>query len=189
MKIILASSSPRRRELLAQTGLDFLVIPSSCPEEADWTRTPQEVAMQLAKQKADDVAAKIREKAIVIGADTIVVKDGILGKPKDENEARQMLQKLQGETHEVITGLCLVEALEGKSVSTFERTLVRMAPLSQEEIDSYVETKEPMDKAGGYGIQGKAALFIQEIQGCYFNVVGLPLHRLWKLLKKLGIVF
>jgi len=188
MKVILASASPRRKELLKQMGIVFDVVPSRSEERIDPGTAPCTVAMELAFQKAMDVAKGINEKAVIIGADTIVVMDDeILGKPKDERTAFRMLLKLQGKTHEVITGLAVIETGSGKWVKDYERTLVRMAHLSEDEINRYIETGEPMDKAGAYGIQGLGGLFVQEIHGCYYNVVGLPIHLLWKILKGMGI--
>ena len=187
MRIILASASPRRKQLLEQMGLKFDVIISDIEEKSPQGLAPEEISMELAYNKAMNVALHINEPAIVIGADTLVVKDRILGKPKDEEEARQMLRMLQGQTHQVITGLALVNPWTGKVLKSYEKTLVEMAPLTLQEIEYYVKTGEPMDKAGGYGIQGLAGIFISRIEGCYFNVVGLPIHLLWRMLKEFGI--
>lgn len=187
MRIVLASASPRRKQLLEQMGLKFDVIVSNIEEESPQGLAPEEISMELAYNKAMNVALQINEPAIVIGADTLVVKDRILGKPKDEEDARQMLRMLQGQTHQVITGLALVNPWTGKVQKGYEKTLVEMAALTLQEIECYIKTGEPMDKAGGYGIQGLAGIFISRIEGCYFNVVGLPIHLLWKMLKEFGV--
>lgn len=187
MRIVLASASPRRKQLLEQMGLKFDVIVSNIEEESPQGLAPEEISMELAYNKAMNVALQINEPAIVIGADTLVVKDRILGKPKDEEDARQMLRMLQGQTHQVITGLALVNPWTGKVQKGYEKTLVEMAALTLQEIECYIKTGEPMDKAGGYGIQGLAGIFISRIQGCYYNVVGLPIHLLWKMLKEFGV--
>ncbi|NLJ66512.1 MAG: septum formation inhibitor Maf [Clostridiales bacterium] len=187
MRIILASASPRRKQLLEQMGLKFDVITSNTKEQMPYGLVTEEIPMELAYNKAMDVASGVSQPAIIIGADTVVVKDEILGKPKNEEEACQMLLRLQGQTHEVITGLALVDTWTGKIKKGYEKTLVEMAPLSLQEIEHYVQTGEPMDKAGAYGIQGSAGIFISRITGCYFNVMGLPIHRLWCMLKEFGI--
>ena len=187
MKIILASASPRRKQLLEQMGLKFDVITSNTKEQMPYGLDTEEIPVELAYKKAVDVSSCVSQPAIIIGADTVVVKDEILGKPKNEEEARQMLLKLQGKTHEVITGLAIVNTRTGIIKKGYEKTLVEMAPLSLQEIEHYVQTGEPMDKAGAYGIQGLAGIFISKITGCYFNVMGLPIHRLWSMLKEFGI--
>lgn len=187
MKIILASASPRRKQLLEQMGLIFDIKTSDKKEQMPYGLAPEEIPMELACNKAMDVASCVYQPAIIIGADTVVVKDKILGKPENEEEARQMLLKLQGKTHEVITGLAIIDTRTGKVNKDYEKTSVEMAPLTLSEIEYYVQTGEPMDKAGGYGIQGLAGIFISRIMGCYFNVMGLPIHRLWNMLKEYGI--
>lgn len=191
-RIILASQSPRRRELLTQIGLKFEVIPSTV-EEVITSINPVEVVQELAQQKARDVAnvaAKEtpKESLLVIGADTIVVYEGkILGKPGDKEDAVRMLTMLQGKEHSVYTGVAL---LSGKQEIVFaEETRVQMCPMTPEEIAWYVNTGEPMDKAGAYGIQGLCARFIRQIQGDYNNVVGLPVGRIYQELKKEEGVF
>lgn len=185
--IILASASPRRRELLMQMGLEFTVIPSK-GEEIITRTVPSEVVMELAAQKAREVADRSDENTCIIGADTIVVRDGeILGKPKDEEDACRMLSMLAGTTHQVYTGVCLINKKSGEEeLRTFyEATDVEFYPMSETEIRDYVATGEPMDKAGAYGIQGKCAVFIKGIRGDYNNVVGLPIARLYhELLRK-----
>lgn len=180
-ELILASGSPRRKELLARTGRSFRVIVSAADEIAAADMEPASVAMQNARVKALAVAANVPDSATVIGADTIVVLDGrIFGKPGDEEDARRMLRELAGRTHQVITGVCLVH---GGQCETFaETTNVCFRDLSASEIDVYIATGEPLDKAGAYGIQGAAGAFVDHIEGDYDNVVGLPVARLERAL-------
>lgn len=191
-KIILASQSPRRRELLTQIGLEFVVRPSTVEEIITCT-DPVEVVKELSLQKAEDVAEQVKKEqpeceSLVIGADTIVVYEGkMLGKPKDREDAVRMLTMLQGKTHSVYTGVSLL--LPGKTMTFAEETKVTMYPMTEEEIFWYVDTKEPMDKAGAYGIQGLCARFIEKIQGDYNNVVGLPVARIYQELKVYGGIF
>lgn len=187
MKIVLASASPRRKQLLSQMGLEFEVVPSDIDEKLPADLPYEEAVQELAFKKASHVASLIDGHRLVIGADTIVVKDEVLGKPKDKDDACEILYRLQGQSHEVVTGLAVVDNLTGKFKKSFEKTIVEMVPLSMEEIEQYVLTGEPMDKAGAYGIQGLAGIFISRIIGCYYNVVGLPIHRLWMMLKEFGI--
>lgn len=196
MEIILASASPRRRELLQQLGVEFLVFPAQGEEEAEGS-DPKTIVMELAHKKAGEIYEKIIETktggkdSIVIGADTIVVNEGkILGKPKDKEDACAMLTGLSGRTHEVYTGVSLWICANGKKVqNTFcERTAVTMYPLSEEEIRAYAASGEPHDKAGSYAIQGRGAAFIEKIDGDYNNVVGLPIARIYQELKQLGIM-
>lgn len=188
--IILASQSPRRRELLTQIGLEFEVLPSTV-EEVITSTDPVEAVKELAQQKARDVEWEVRVKrnvqpGLVIGADTIVVYGGkMLGKPADKEDAVRMLTMLQGKCHSVYTGVTLIT--EEKEIVFAEETKVYMYPMSEEEIAWYVSTGEPMDKAGAYGIQGFCARFIEKIQGDYNNVVGLPVGRIYQELKKEGI--
>ena len=177
MKIILASASPRRRDLLTAAGFEFEVIPANVDETADPGLPPEELAAALSKKKALHVQPIVPGDAIIIGADTIVVTDNeILGKPKDEANAFAMLFKLQGRRHTVYTGVTI---LSHKLIKTFtESTSVFMRSLTEPEIRRYIATGEPMDKAGAYGIQEKGALLIKRIEGDYFTVVGLPLCRL-----------
>ena len=201
-QIILASQSPRRKELLEQIGLEFEICPAKGEEVISKT-IPEEVVMELSKQKAEEVAAMVCSYSnehkdittpsdiLVIGADTVVAYDGkVLGKPTDEADAKRMLSMLSGNTHSVFTGVTLV--LIDKSGRTgelvfYEKTDVTMHPMSEEEMDRYIATGEPMDKAGSYGIQGKCAIYIQKIDGDYNNVVGLPITRIYQELKKIGI--
>lgn len=191
-KIILASASPRRSELLKKAGVDFEVIPSAGEEEIT-AEEPLEIVKNLAEKKADSVAGIIDDTAegtLVIGADTIVVYNGsILGKPADEEDAVRTLKLLQGNTHQVYTGVAVLEKNNGKWIPhTFaECTDVTFYPVSDEEIKKYVESKEPMDKAGSYGIQGLFGIYVKGICGDYNNVVGLPVARLFHEMKKLKI--
>lgn len=186
MAIILASASPRRQKLLEQVGCFCKVIPSLVKEDNSLDIPPAELALQHAKDKALDIAQGAETDDIVIGADTIVVYQGIVfGKPADEDEARNMLRKLSGREHHVITGVAVVQ--NDIVLTDFAVTAVSIRLLTDEEIDSYILTKEPFDKAGAYGIQGMGALLIDSICGCYSNVVGLPLVTLSKLLKRVGV--
>lgn len=187
--IILASASPRRQQLLSQIGLDFKVKPSAIEEVIDDTLEPAQVAMSLASQKCNDIASQITDDCIVIGADTIVIKDNkMLGKPKNESDAFNMLHSLKGQWHQVVTGLCLCRSYDKKIICDYEITKVKISDLSDEFINSYIATKEPLDKAGAYGIQGYGALLVERIDGCYFNVMGLPIFKLSCMLKELGFV-
>ena len=183
--LILASASPRRRELLNLLGIPFTCVVSGADEhifDAD-ALSPAELVQCLARQKAEAAASLLKSPAVVIGADTIVVLEGrVLGKPADEADARFMLQSLAGRIHEVYTGLCVLESDTQRSISAAERTAVHFGPMTEEEICAYVATGEPMDKAGAYAIQGKCAPYIERIEGCYYNVMGLPLFRLRQVL-------
>jgi septum formation protein len=183
--LILASASPRRRELLAAAGLSFIVRPADVDERPYPDETPAEYACRLAREKADAVDAP--EEAVVLGADTVVVlEEHLLEKPRDPQDAARMLRLLSGRTHEVITGICL--RLGSRRVVDLARTRVEFAALSAREIEAYVASGEPMDKAGAYGIQGLASKFVERVDGCYFNVVGLPLALVYRHLKALGAV-
>ena len=175
-KIVLASASPRRRELLNQISLNPVIKPSMVVEVIT-TRVPEDAVMELSLQKAEDVAKHQRPGTIVIGADTVVAADGkILGKPKSHEEAFEMIDSFQGKTHQVFTGVTIIYCgKNGTIVRSFaERTDVHVYPMTTEEIRSYAEDEEPMDKAGAYGIQGRCAAFIKGIDGDYSNVVGVP---------------
>lgn len=189
-KIILGSGSPRRKELLSQIGVPFEVRVSD--KEEIYTQTiPKEIVKELALMKAENVASEIPAKnTIVIGADTVVVhQDQILGKPKDEQDAFRMIRSLQGDVHQVYTGVAILD-FDGDGektvISHAVETRVSVNPMSEEEIWKYVQSKEPMDKAGAYGIQGKFSAFIEKIEGDYFNVVGLPVSYVYQMLKQLG---
>ena len=173
--IILASASPRRKEILELADLKFDVMPSDAQEITTKT-APNEVVMELASIKAKDIYKKSEKQSMVVGADTVVAYQGqILGKPADEADAKRMLTMLSGQTHEVYKGVCVIE--DGKTKTFYEETKVTFYEISDEQIDRYIKTGEPMDKAGSYGIQGKAAVFIKGIEGDYYNVVGFPIAR------------
>ena len=180
---VLASASPRRRDLLARLGLDFDVLPSGADETWPEATPPGPAAEIIASRKARDVARQ-RPEALVLGADTVVVLDGdILGKPPTPEDARATLARLSGRSHTVYTGLSLIHG--ERHVTTHEATEVTFAPLAASEIEAYVATGSPMDKAGAYGIQDDlGSLFVARIEGDFFNVVGLPLHRLYQTLRE-----
>jgi len=187
MKLILASASPRRAEILRSAGIAFNVLSSAVDETPMPGEPPQDLVQRLAFAKADLVAARAVGPAIVIAADTVVVLEGeILGKPRTSEDARQMLEKLSGRTHTVLTGVTLIRLPDVERREFVEATQVHFAAISNEEIVRYLSSGEPFDKAGSYAIQGLAGRFIPRIDGCYFNVVGLPLARLCKELAELG---
>lgn len=187
-RFILASASPRRSQLLGQIGIEAKIMPSSIEEKAEGLG-PEETVMALSRQKAEDVAVRSGRDAVVIGADTVVaVKDKILGKPADRAGAAEMLALLQGEVHQVYTGVTIVPPGRGESVTFYEQTDVSVYPMTEAEICAYVESGEPMDKAGAYGIQGRFAAYIRGIRGDYNNVVGLPVGRLYQELKAMGLI-
>ena len=182
-KIVLASASPRREALLRLLELKPLIIPARVDEPVTGEK-PYLQAMRNARSKACAIAEKMDPETLVIGADTVVVLEGaILGKPANSRQAVEYLNTLSGKTHKVYTGLCL--CWRKSCVTRYERSLVEFAPLSEAEIQAYVETKEPLDKAGAYGIQGYGSQFIRRVQGCYFNVMGFPIHLFYKMLKEL----
>lgn len=185
MRIILASNSPRRREILSQIGIQYEVIPSKFEENA-LNMSPENMVMYFAEEKAMDVAKKVKEEAFVIGADTIVYQNGIMGKPKDNEDAARMLKNLSGVFHGVITGISVVHTPSLNKITDYERTLVKFKNISDDEIQAYIKSGEPMDKAGAYAIQGIGSLLVEKIEGCYFNVVGLPVYRLSKILEGFG---
>ncbi len=187
MKLILASASQRRAEILRAAGLHFAMLSSAVDEAPLPGEAPQDLVRRLAEAKADLVAARAVGPAIVIAADTIVVLDGrILGKPHSSDDARAMLEKLAGRTHAVLTGLALIRLPDAERRIVVETTLVTFGALEQADLTRYLASGEPFDKAGAYAIQGLAGRFIPRIEGCYFNVVGLPLARLCSLLRELG---
>lgn len=187
--IILASGSPRRRELLSNLGLPFEVMVSDADESTPPDFTPEMIVHTLALRKAEAVVSAAGERnAVIIGSDTIVVLNGqVLGKPVDEQDSRAMLNMLQGRTHEVYTGVACIGLPEGTSEVAHRVTSVTMRALGEEEISAYIATGEPADKAGSYAIQGLGATLVDEIEGCYFNVVGLPLSLLSGMLPRFGI--
>jgi septum formation protein len=186
--LVLASASPRRRELLTQAGFDFEVHPTDIPEDPYPGEEPIACATRLAHEKAQAVFRQLsadpqkRADLTVLGADTVVtLDDHLLGKPEDAADAARMLRLLSGRIHRVVTGIAVVTAENAEAAA--EVTLVSFSTLSDEEIDAYIATGEPMDKAGAYAIQGRAARWIPRIEGCYFNVVGLPIARVAALLQ------
>lgn len=182
---VLASKSPRRRELLKKIGIQAEIMRADVDESSIEDLPPEQTVIELALLKATDVAKYFRGNTYVIGADTIVCFDGeILGKPKSIDDAKRMLRLLSGKKHSVYTGYCVVHCKSGNIVSKYEKTDVYFKELSDREIDAYVKTREPMDKAGAYGIQEKGSLFVEKIDGDYFNVVGLPVCALAKLFEK-----
>ena len=187
MQIILASQSPRRREALSQMGLKYTWIEPMIDETLPDGIQAQQGVMLLAARKAQVVSGK-NPQAICVGSDTLVVLgERIMGKPKDEEEAFDMLQSLSGNCHDVYTGLCVCQRETGKSITDFRRSVVRFLPLTERQIRNYIATAEPMDKAGAYGIQGRAGAFIHGIVGSYDNVVGLPMALLRQMLLEFDI--
>lgn len=185
--LILASGSPRRAELLRQIGLDFRVVPSKVQEDLPMGLSPAEAVKELALRKASEVARNI-SSGVIIGADTIVVAAGrILGKPVDKADAIAMLSMLSGKEHSVFTGLAVLTVPDGRQTVDFAETRVWFRKLTRAEIEWYVDSGEPLDKAGAYGIQGLGAVLVKKIDGCYFNVVGLPLAKLVTIFQKMDI--
>ena len=187
MELILASRSPRRRELLERMGLrDFRIVTPDIDEHMEREMPPEELVRRISAEKARAVREQVGGDAIVIAADTVVALDGaVLGKPADELEAFKMLSTLSGNRHQVYTGLTVLRGEEIHTVS--EETTVSFRELSEEEIECYIRTGEPADKAGAYGIQGYGALLVDGIQGDYYNVMGLPVCRLGRILRQMGV--
>jgi septum formation protein len=187
MKLILASASARRARILRDAGFAFEAVPCEVDETPPQGEAPQEFARRLAQEKAHLTAARVTGPAIVVGADTVVVAGGrVLGKPRSAEEASAMLRILSGRTHTVYTGLAIIRLPDGASRVDIAATQVTFNPMSAEEISAYVASGEPFDKAGAYGIQERGGRFISRVEGCYFNVVGLPLARLYSHLTSLG---
>jgi septum formation protein len=187
MKLILASASPRRSQILHDAGFTFTVLSSAVDETPFTEESPQQLVQRLADAKADLVAARAVGPAIVIAADTVVALDGsVLVKPRSTDDARHMLEQLSGRTHSVITGVSLIRLPDAERRQLVETTLVHFAQMSSDDITRYLATEEPYDKAGAYAIQGRAGRHIPRIEGCYFNVVGLPLARVVAALHELG---
>jgi nucleoside triphosphate pyrophosphatase len=187
MRLILASASVRRAEILRDAGYHFSVLSSAIDETPFAGESPNDLVLRLAEVKAELAAARAVGPAIIIAADTEVVLDRhIFGKPRSSDDARRMLTKLSGRSHSVLTGVAVVRLPDAERISFVETTRVEFAPLSDEEVTRYLATGEPYDKAGAYAIQGYAARYIPRIEGCYFNVVGLPLSRLQQALTELG---
>lgn len=190
MQIILASQSPRRSELLKQLGLDFIIKTSDIDESNSLGLKASELVQHLAFEKARVIAedSSLDKNSIVIGADTVVVReDNILGKPRDKQEAFNMLKSLSGGWHEVMTGIAVIDVNSFRYDKSVAITRVKMKELEDVTINSYINSKEPLDKAGAYGIQGLGAVLIDKIEGCYFNVVGLPISKLSDILRNYGV--
>jgi len=186
-KIILASSSPRRKELLEQIGLQFEIIPSGYEEDMSLDLSNEELAKTLAYNKAKDVVDKV-ENGVVIGSDTFIVFSGKrIGKPRDEKDAKEILQMISGQTVTIYSGLAIINKQNKKEITDFEITDVKIKELTEKEIKEYIETGEPLDKAGAFAIQGRGAIFIEKINGCFSNVIGLPLYKLYTNLLKIGV--
>jgi septum formation protein len=190
MKLILASASPRRAEILTQAGIAFSVLAVNLDESPLPGENAEAMCSRLAEAKVRAAASRagmVSEATILVAADTTVELDGeILGKPASRDEAREILRKLSGRKHRVLTALALIRLPDGASRTDLESTSVYFSSLAEPEIDAYVATGDPADKAGAYAIQGRAGRFVERIEGCYFNVVGLPLARLYRNLKQLG---
>lgn len=186
-KIVLASSSPRRRELLNKTGLKFVVDPSDYKEDMTLTMKPLEIAKVLSRGKAESVAKRHKD-AIIIGADTFIAyKNELLGKPHTPEKATAMLKKLSGKAHSVITGFTIIDATTGKSVSRAVESRVYFKKMTPREIIAYVRTGEPLERAGGYAIQELGSVFIKKIEGDFFGIMGLPVYELVQELKHFGV--
>lgn len=189
MKLILASSSRRRAQILLDAGFDFTIQPANVDESLAPGEAVEAYVARIAQAKAHAVAGRALADgtpAIIIAADTVVLAGKqILPKPKDADDARRMLRLLNATTHEVLTGLFVIRAYDGISFAHLERTRVEFTRISDIDIDAYIQTKEPFDKAGAYGIQGIGGRFVRKVDGCYFNVMGLPLSRLWEILRQM----
>jgi septum formation protein len=187
MKLILASASARRAQILRDAGISFSVLSSAVDETPYPNETPQQMVQRLADAKADLAAARSVGPAVLVAADTTVVLDGqILGKPRSTDDARRMLELFSDRTHSVVTGVTVLRLPDMERRQFVETTMVTFAPLTPEQISHYLSTDEPYDKAGAYAIQGYAGRYVARIDGCYFNVVGLPLSRLVSTLQELG---
>ncbi len=186
-KLVLASSSPRREELLKRLDLNFTIVPSKINENELSGLSPEILVQEIARAKAEEVAELV-EDTVIIAADTVVVKDEkIIGKPKDKDDARKMLEYLQGKTHKVYSGIAVLSTTSGKTLVDVDYTDVYIRSMDEREINEYIATGEPLDKAGSYGIQGFGGIFIEKINGSYFTVMGLPIHKLALMLKKFNI--
>ncbi|MEQ8235344.1 MAG: Maf family protein [Syntrophomonadaceae bacterium] len=186
-RIILASESPRRQQLLQQIGLEFICSPAYIEEDLSFSAFPHELVQTIASRKATETAQSW-DNGIIIAADTVVASEScIMGKPGDRGEAAHMLSGLSNRCHQVITGICIMDAKSGRTETAAESTAVFFRELSPGEIESYLDCGEWRDKAGAYAIQGRGALLIERIDGCYFNVVGLPLNRLHLMLREYGV--
>jgi septum formation protein len=185
-KIVLASASPRRRELLTKIGLNFIIDPSDCPENLERDLDPVELAQVVSLEKAQAVASK-HPDAIIIAADTIgILRGKIIGKPHTAEEAIRMLKTLSGRSHRVVTGITVIDTNNHQTITRAVETRVHLKRLSDTEIKNYVKSGEPLDKAGAYAIQGLGSVLVEKIDGDYYNVVGLPLNSLAEALKRFG---
>ncbi len=184
-RIVLASASPRRKELLLKYNVKPIIIESKIDEKISQDEIAEQIAMALSFEKAIQVAKQFDKGEIIIGADTIVTYQGkILGKPKSQTEGKDMLRFLSGKEHEVITGISIIKANSDIKIIDYERTKVKFRELTDEKIENYINTKEYIDKAGGYAIQGLGGILVEYIHGCYFNVIGLPIYKLDSLLER-----
>ena len=186
MELILASASPRRKELLEKIGLPFTIQPAK-GEERITQKSPAAVVMELSRQKAEEIAAAQTGECIILGADTVVAKgEEIMGKPKDAADAKRMLKSIADDCHQVYTGVTLIRTgAHPQNVTFQEKTDVFLYPISDAELDAYIASGDPMDKAGAYGIQGDFAIHVKGIAGDYYNVVGLPIGRVYQELKRM----
>lgn len=189
MKVILASKSPRRVEILEKIVKEFEVVQSNFDENTiDFKGDIEKYVKDLSRNKAIEVSKRLNEPSIVIAADTVVFQNGkILEKPKNEEDAFSMLSSLSGNTHKVYSGICLINTYDDTVVTDFDCTEVRFSELNPRQIRNYINSGEPMDKAGAYGIQGLGGAFVEGIKGCYYNVMGLPLNKLYKALENYDI--
>lgn len=189
MKVILASKSPRRVEILEKIVKEFEVVQSNFDENTiDFKGDIEKYVKDLSRNKAIEVSKRLNEPSIVIAADTVVFKDGkVLEKPKNEEDAFSMLSSLSGNTHKVYSGICLINTYDDTVVTDYDCTEVRFSELNTRQIRNYINSGEPMDKAGAYGIQGLGGAFVEGINGCYYNVMGLPLNKLYKALENYDI--
>lgn len=187
-KIILASQSPRRKWLLEQIGLDFEVLISNFEENIEGKKFSRQLIESLAYEKAKDVSERIENKALIIAADTVVILGSkILGKPKDEADAENMLKQLENRVHKVVTAIAIIDKYEEKTLINSTISKVKFRKITEREIKDYIKTGEPMDKAGAYGIQAYGSLFVEKVEGCYNNIVGLPLNLLGEMLKSFSV--
>ncbi len=193
MKLILASTSPRRAEILRNAGIDFEVFPSEIDESRSPREAPPVYVWRVAELKVRTAMSRLRAKrqkdySAIVAADTVVALDGdVLGKPRSADDARRMLRRLSGRWHDVFTGLAVLVRQSERTIVVVEKTRVELGVLSESEIDEYIRTEEPFDKAGAYAIQGRGGKFIPRVEGCYFNVMGLPLSRLYAILRELKL--
>ncbi|HEY6842578.1 MAG TPA: Maf family protein [Thermoanaerobaculia bacterium] len=187
MRFILASSSPRRRQLLESIGIDFDVIPSHIPEERREGEAPEEYVARLSREKANTISARHRDRWVIAADTTVALDDLVLEKPIDDQDAKRMLATIAGKTHVVYTGVTLTRCEPHRIDTHVATTEVRMLPMTTHDIDWYVGTGEPLDKAGAYAAQGRGGMFIDSIHGSFTNVVGLPLALLFQMLRKAGI--